>query len=137
MSERDFLKNLGAITMFIEDVQRSKAFYGDKLGLNAVYEDSNCVMFDFGNTVLNLLKISEAPGLIAPAAVATQDAGSRYQLSIFVDDTDAVCAELQRRGVALLNGPMNRPWGMRTACVSDPDGHIWEIAQNLNQPSSS
>jgi len=49
-----------------------------------------------------------------------------------VDDADAVCAELDRRGVALLNGPIDRPWGMRTACFADPDDHIWEIAQTLS-----
>ena len=31
-------------------------------------------------------------------------------------------------GVTLLNGPMDRPWGIRTASFSDPGGHIWEIA---------
>ncbi len=42
----DFLKNLGAITMFVVDVSRSKAFYGDALGFKAVYEDDNSVVFD-------------------------------------------------------------------------------------------
>ena len=58
-------------------------------------------------------------------------AGSRLQLSIWVDDADSVCADLHARGVSLLNGPMNRAWGMRTASFADPDGHIWEIAQEL------
>ena len=35
----------------------------------------------------------------------------------------------QSRGVELLNGPMDRPWGIRTAAFADPAGHIWEIAQ--------
>jgi uncharacterized glyoxalase superfamily protein PhnB len=38
-------------------------------------------------------------------------------------------AELVRRGVTLLNGPMDRPWGLRTASFIDPAGVIWEIAQ--------
>ena len=38
-------------------------------------------------------------------------------------------AELARRGVTLLNGPMDRPWGVRTASFVDPGGHIWEIAK--------
>jgi uncharacterized glyoxalase superfamily protein PhnB len=33
--------------------------------------------------------------------------------------------------VELINGPIDRPWGMRTACFADPDGHVWEIAQQL------
>jgi uncharacterized glyoxalase superfamily protein PhnB len=45
-----------------------------------------------------------------------------------VEDVDAVCEELQGRGIELLNGPMDRPWGPRTACFVDPSGHVWEIA---------
>jgi uncharacterized glyoxalase superfamily protein PhnB len=40
-----------------------------------------------------------------------------------------MCAELASRGVTLLNGPIDRPWGIRTACFQDPAGHIWEIAK--------
>ncbi|WP_435808255.1 VOC family protein [Streptomyces antibioticus] len=46
-----------------------------------------------------------------------------------MDDVDAMCKELTSRGVTLLNGPMDRPWGIRTASFKDPGGHIWEIAQ--------
>jgi len=50
-----------------------------------------------------------------------------------VDDADATCAQLQARGVELLNGPMDRAWGLRTATFTDPDGHIWEIASELQK----
>jgi lactoylglutathione lyase len=33
--------------------------------------------------------------------------------------------------VTLLNGPMARQWGVRTASFTDPGGHIWKIAQQL------
>jgi lactoylglutathione lyase len=32
---------------------------------------------------------------------------------------------------------MNREWGKRTASFTDPDGHLWEIAQDLPQGDSS
>jgi hypothetical protein len=35
-------------------------------------------------------------------------------------------------GVVLLNRPVDRPWGMRTASFTDPAGHIWEVAQDLD-----
>ena len=63
------------------------------------------------------------------AEVASADSGSRLQFTIGVDDVDAMCAELTARGVELLNGPMDRPWGIRTASFRDPAGHIWEIAK--------
>ena len=37
-------------------------------------------------------------------------------------------AEFASRGVELLNGPVDRPWGVRTAAFADPAGHIWELA---------
>ena len=126
------LKSVGAITLFVEDTQRSKAFYADVFDLPVIYEDENSAVFRFENMVVNLLEIPAAHGLIDPAVVADRDAGSSFQLTIWVDDADAVCADLAKHGVALLNGPMNRAWGMRTASFTDPDGHIWEIAQELS-----
>jgi catechol 2,3-dioxygenase-like lactoylglutathione lyase family enzyme len=123
--------SIGAITMFTEDLERSKAFYQEVFGLPVLFEDPNSAVFEFGSTVINLLEVPAARELIEPGTVADRDAGSRYQLTIGVDDADAVCAELARRGVTLLNGPLDRPWGLRTASFTDPGGHIWEIAQKL------
>ena len=88
-------------------------------------------MFDFGNTLINLLMTAEARELIQPGNVAPRAAGSRMQFTIDVDDVDAMCAQLVARGVTLINGPIDRPWGIRTACFADPAGHIWEIAHPL------
>jgi uncharacterized glyoxalase superfamily protein PhnB len=85
-------------------------------------------VFKFGETLVNLLRISEAPSLVAPAAVAEPGAGVRFQFTLDVEDVDSVCERLRERGVELLNGPMDRPWGIRTASFRDPGGHIWEIA---------
>jgi lactoylglutathione lyase len=125
------LSGVGAITLFADDLRRSKSFYQDDLGLQVVYEDENSAVFDLGNTIINLLSTAAAHSLIHPRAVANRESGSRFQLTIWVDDVDAVCADLSRRGVALLNGPMNRPWGKRTASFTDPDGNIWEVAHDL------
>jgi uncharacterized glyoxalase superfamily protein PhnB len=76
--------------------------------------------------------VSSAPELIAPAALGSREGGSRFVLAVFVDDVDAACTELAQSGVVLLNGPVDRPWGMRTASFADPAGHIWEIAQDLD-----
>ena len=122
--------------MFTEDLERSKAFYQEVFGLPVLFEDPNSAVFEFGPTVINLLEVPAARELIEPGTVAGRDAGARYQLTIGVDDADAVCAELAQRGVTLLNGPLDRPWGLRTASFTDPGGHIWEIAQKLSTAGS-
>lgn len=126
------LKSVGAITLFVDDVQRSKSWYESVFALPLVFQDDDSAAFKFDNLILNLLRIPAAHELIAPAVVADRQAGSYSQLTIWVDDADTVCAELEQRGVVLLNGPMNREWGQRTACFADPDGHLWEIAQTLS-----
>ena len=125
------LDSVGAITLFIEDRQRAKSFYEQAFDVEPVYEDENAVAFQFENMVVNLLVTREAHGLIGPAVVAERETGARFQLTIWVDDTNAVCEELARRGVELLNGPIDRPWGLRTAAFADPDGHIWEVAAKI------
>ena len=120
-----------AITLFVEELGKTTQFYRDIFDLTPIYEDDVSALFAFGETYINLLAMSEAPDLIAPAKVAMSESGSRVQFSIFVDDVDATCALLRDRNVALINGPIDRSWGKRTAAFSDPAGNIWEIAQDI------
>lgn len=120
---------IGAITLFVDDVEEAKEFYRSVFGLPVHFEDAVSVVFQFGDTLVNLLQTSEAAELIGPAPVADAGAGSRFQVTINVDDVDGTWAELVKRGVTFLNGPMDRPWGVRTAAFRDPAGHVWEIAK--------
>ena len=119
---------IAAVTLFVEDLENAKRFYREVFDLPVYYEDANSAVFRFGETLINLLKISEAPTLVEPAGVASPEAGVRFQFTLGVDDVDAMCKTLVQRGVDLLNGPVDRPWGIRTASFRDPGGHIWEIA---------
>jgi catechol 2,3-dioxygenase-like lactoylglutathione lyase family enzyme len=119
---------IGAITLFVEDLAACRQFYREVFGLPVHFEDDASAVFKFGESLVNLLRVTAANELITPARVAGPDAGARMQFTLEVADVDAVCEELQRRGVQLLNGPMDRPWGIRTASFQDPAGHIWEIA---------
>ncbi|TCM96568.1 catechol 2,3-dioxygenase-like lactoylglutathione lyase family enzyme [Paenibacillus sp. BK033] len=131
MATVDWANKITEITLFVEDLQRSKAFYQETFKLDIIYEDENCAVFDYGNTSINLLDQSNARELIEPAQVGSRGDGARFQFTIQVPDVDRVCDELEAQGVKLMNGPITRPWGRRTACFADPDGHVWEIAQVL------
>jgi catechol 2,3-dioxygenase-like lactoylglutathione lyase family enzyme len=121
-------KGIAAITLFVEDLEVTKRFYLDVFALPLVFEDATSAVFKIGETLINLLKSTEARELIEPGRIASQDAGNRFVFTLQVDDVDAKYAELASHGVELLNGPIDRPWGPRTASFRDPGGHIWEIA---------
>ena len=124
----DGLGKLDVITLFAEDLPAVKAFYQDVFGLEVIYEDATSAVVQLENLMINLLEVASAPELVEPTPVASPAAGTRLLLTVGVPDTDEACAALEQHGVKLLNGPMDRPWGMRTAAFSDPAGNVWEVA---------
>ena len=131
MTPIDSLSAIETVTLFVDDLSDSASFYKDVFPHDVLHEDDVSCLIGLGNLMLNLLLASEAGMLIEPLPVATRDAGSRMLLTIKVDGVDDVCEALERRGIPLLNGPIDRPWGRRTAAFADPSGHVWEIAQEL------
>ncbi len=79
---------ISAITLFVENLEDAKVFYREVFGLPVMFEDEASTVFDFGNTIINLLMVDAATELIEPAAVAKRDVGSRVQFTIEVDDVD-------------------------------------------------
>lgn len=125
------LDNLEVVTLFVEDIDDARSFYAKVFAVETVYEDPVCSVLRFGGIMINLLQATEAPQLVEPAPVAPVASGSRVLFTIKVDDVDAVCDRLRDQGVRLLNGPVDRPWGRRTAAFADPSGHVWEVAQEI------
>ena len=122
---------LAGVTLVQERLDEAKAFYTEVFELQAAFEDEHNVVFKIGETILHLLDVRAAPNLIGPGAVAAPSAGHRVQLTIQVDDVDGLCRRLGQHGVRILSGPMDRPWGIRTANFEDPGGHYWELWTDL------
>ncbi len=123
---------ISAISLFVDDIGVSKAFYADLFGVTPVFEDEASAAFKFGDTIVNLLRRDQANEIVAPEKVGARGDGSRFQLTVWLDDADAIAAELERRGIAF-NGPIDRPWGLRTINFVDPSGHSWEVAHRLDR----
>lgn len=125
-----FSGELFAITLFVDSLDASEKFYGSKLGLQKVFSDEASIVYRAGSTMINLLLAFEAIELISPAQVAGGNSGVRAIYTLAVADVDEVASVLTGNGVQLLNGPIDRPWGVRTASFCDPSGHVWEIADH-------
>lgn len=117
-----------AITLFVDDLAEAKRFYQAVFDLPTQFEDDNSAVFGFGNTLINLLDVKAASELVDPAPVGAPE-GARAVYTLTVEDVDGTCARLTGLGVEILNGPVDRPWGIRTASFRDPGGHVWEIAR--------
>ena len=110
--------------------KREAVLPGSVFSPSVFHEDGNSAVFRFGETLINLLRTSEAPDLIAarpgrsarrgrPLPIHARCRGCRRD----------VRAAGRERGVELLNGPMDRPWGIRTASFRDPRrDNLGEIA---------
>lgn len=112
----------GNVTIYVSDMDRSVAFYTEKLGLKLVYR--------FGN---NWASIKAGTGLtigLHPAS-AEMPAGRVGSMAIGLDlsgSIDEAVAELQGRGV-VFDGPVNRGKAGSFAGFHDPDGNTLYLAE--------
>jgi catechol 2,3-dioxygenase-like lactoylglutathione lyase family enzyme len=122
-------KEIGAMTLFVPNLDRARDFYLQVFGLDAQPMGDDTAMLRFKDMAVFLHEAATAQEPLPEVMdEARKGAG---QFAIIVDDVNAVCSELAGRGVELLSGPADRPWGMRTVTLADPGGHIWEIAQEI------
>lgn len=123
------LSQIEVITLFVNDVAKSREFYDQVFARPVVYEDDVSFVLEFESLMVNVLQIEQAHELVEPRSVSTPSTSPQMLLTIRVEDADAACTALRDNGAQLLNGPTDRPWGRRTAAFADPSGHVWEIAQ--------
>src|SRR6266851_4194340 len=110
------LKRIDAAVLFVEDLERSKAFYRGKIGLKLKSEDQGFAEFELENTTIGLLDISTAQDMITKEVVAaSRPSGARFQLAAYVDDVNGMYEELKTRGGEFLKPPTDQSWGQRTA----------------------
>jgi predicted enzyme related to lactoylglutathione lyase len=104
----------GRILLRPTDPERSRAFYGERLGL-AVYREFGTgpergTVYFLGGGFLEVSGRSETP---APPSV---------RLWLQVADVAAAHAELEAKGVEILRPPVKEPWGLVEMWIADPDG---------------
>lgn len=135
--------SIGAITLGVEDLERSLAFYRalgftspGVIGTEFTGDDDApsgaVVMMDAGSAVGSLtLCLYERGDLAKDAGVPRPRVeGSGISLGRFVgsrDEVDAIVASARRAGASVPSEAHERPWGIYSGYFADPDGHLWEI----------
>jgi lactoylglutathione lyase len=118
---------LGHVILYVTDLAVSVSFYRDAVGLEHRFTEAGYAEFGTGATRFALYERRRAEWLTGNP-VAPGPAG---EIVLLVEDVDAIAAALRGRGLPLLSGPADRPWGHRTVHVADPDGFVVEFAQEI------
>jgi YD repeat-containing protein len=109
--------------VYVSDLDRSAAFYGEVLGLELVTVQPTCRIFrvtDGGHL-----------GICAGGRPVSPDG---FILTLVRDDVEAFCEDVVRRGVGLEQEPAHHDeFGITHAFLRDPDGHLVEI-QRFDDP---
>jgi catechol 2,3-dioxygenase-like lactoylglutathione lyase family enzyme len=105
-----------------EEPGRAAAFYGDLLGLRLVMDLGFIQTF-----------AAEAASPAAPQVSFAREGGGGTavpDLSIEVDDVDAVHRRALALGLAIAYGPVDEPWGVRRFMLRDPFGRLVNILRH-------
>jgi catechol 2,3-dioxygenase-like lactoylglutathione lyase family enzyme len=100
----EWKKQIGAINLIVRDLERSKAFYRDVFGVPLQHEDEDTAMFRFTDTYVFLQRGTAHQDGPSGDALSLAEKGVG-QFVIFVDDVDAVRADLDEAEVATISGP--------------------------------
>ncbi|MFE1883567.1 VOC family protein [Streptomyces diastatochromogenes] len=96
------------------DPERSRAFYGEQLGL-AVYRE-------FGTGPERGTVYFLGGGFLEVSGRAQTPPSPAVQLWLQVEDVSAAHEELLGKGVEIVRPPVREPWGLVEMWISDPDG---------------
>ena len=119
------------IVLTVADLEQSRRFYTDLLGLSFAGELSNRfleytvgdipLMLHLDTGSVNAGKENPAPGVA---------------LYLGVDNVDAAIEYLRASGVTILEEPATQSWGKRDACIADPDGYRIHLSSEQFQEKS-
>jgi len=129
---------INVITLGVDDLERSLAFYRDGLGLptkgiiGTEFEDGAVVFFDMNeNLILALYPRSalakDAKIQVSPPSPSELTIG---QLVRSKREVDAIMQQAERAGAHVTDPARDRFWGGYSGYFQDLDGHLWEIVWN-------
>lgn len=129
-------RRVNAVVLFVQDFEKSLAFYRDTLGLPVAQLEADFVAFKMDDQDFALLGMSEAAKMVNVELAEFKSGGAdRMLLCADVENVDTAYETLKAKGVVFTKAPVDQPWGIRAAYFRDPDGKIWELRQFLPRES--
>jgi catechol 2,3-dioxygenase-like lactoylglutathione lyase family enzyme len=111
------------IIMPVDDVDRSRAFYGDTLGWPVDHDRT----VDENIRFVQVTPPGSACSIAFGRGLSQMEPGSLQAIQAVVPSADEALADLTARGVEA-SGVDDQPWG-RFVYFTDPDGNSWTLQE--------
>lgn len=77
------------------------------------------------------IEMERAGSIVLVGRRGGQFAGTESVTQVFVADVAAACGRIAEAGGSVLETPQERPWGVRQATVTDPEGQRWVLSEHV------
>jgi uncharacterized protein len=132
---------ISVITLAVNDLEKSLAFYRDGLGLptngiiatefegDETHPSGAVVMFELHNGLILALypRTELAKDAKQPVGVSSPTEFSIGHIVQNKEEVDALLQRAEAAGASVTDEPHDRPWGIYSGYFRDLDGHLWEI----------
>lgn len=124
-------QDIRVVTLGVEDLARSRAFYSEGLGWTPLSDLDEIVFYQAGfGLVLALWPLRDLAADVGSPLVR----GGSFSLGHNVDsprEVDEVVERARRAGATILKEPQPAPlFGGRQGYFADPDGYVWDVVYN-------
>ena len=120
-----------AIMLGVEDLARSKKFYGEGLGCPIAQDYPNFISFDLGDGSSSLA-LYQREAAAQEAGVSSEGSGFRGVSFHYIvpssEAVDEVMGNATAAGGEVVKEAAGAQWGGYFGYFSDPDGHLWKVA---------
>jgi len=124
-SQADIIR--GAPYFPVPDVTSIGSYYRDALGFQCEYSAGNppeFAVYSRNGSPVMFRRVPE-PGLICP----NEAQGGTWDVFFWVNDVEALHAELVTKGAVIVYPPVIQPYGMKEFAIRDPNGYVLGFGQ--------
>jgi catechol 2,3-dioxygenase-like lactoylglutathione lyase family enzyme len=119
------LRGIDYTVIFARQMEAMRIFYGSVLGFPQHRElGSQWIEYRVGS---NILALTERGLMFNDPAPPVGELSLQLAFRVSPNEVSSCAATLTDRGVEIIAGPTDQPWGHRTLFFRDPDGNVLEI----------